>query len=180
MLNYYIGKRAADEGRYSPYPDIDFCKDPGAVCSRTDHPELKWIGEFVCQSISLYIAYMLEKCHVSISFEAHKKNVLRYTSLFHPLEKRTNPCSFRFQLSPSLPNIYIRLMLFFHVAGMFYWIRSVQTYESGGWNYIDNLKAFVRGGLTDDSFIDGVSGIVNRVSADEYRSYLYRKTVRAA
>lgn len=48
-------------------------------------------------------------------------------------------------------------------AGMFYWIRSVQTYDSGGWNYIDNLKAFVQGGLKDDSFIDSVSGIVNRV-----------------
>ena len=48
---------------------------------------------------------------------------------------------------------------------MFYWIRSVQTYDSDdGWNYISNLKAFVQGGLTDDSFIDGVSGIVNRVS----------------
>ena len=52
MLNYYLGKRAADEGRSSSYPDIDFCKDPGAVCSRTDHPELKWIGE---RSISLCI-----------------------------------------------------------------------------------------------------------------------------
>lgn len=48
---------------------------------------------------------------------------------------------------------------------MFYWIRSVQTYDSDdGWNYISNLKAFVQGGLADDSFIDGVSGIVNRVS----------------
>ena len=45
MLNYYLGKRAADEGRESRYPEIDFCKDPGAVCSREDHPELKWIGE---------------------------------------------------------------------------------------------------------------------------------------
>jgi len=45
ILNYYIGKRAADEGRTSAYPDIDFCKDPGAVCSRTEYPELKWIGE---------------------------------------------------------------------------------------------------------------------------------------
>jgi len=35
---------------------------------------------------------------------------------------------------------------------------------------MDNLKAFVRGGLTDDSFIDGVSGIVNRVSCD--RSFI--------
>eukprot|EP00579_Thalassiosira_antarctica_P011373 CAMPEP_0201918770 /NCGR_PEP_ID=MMETSP0903-20130614/7834_1 /ASSEMBLY_ACC=CAM_ASM_000552 /TAXON_ID=420261 /ORGANISM="Thalassiosira antarctica, Strain CCMP982" /LENGTH=1230 /DNA_ID=CAMNT_0048455143 /DNA_START=36 /DNA_END=3725 /DNA_ORIENTATION=+ len=89
MLNYYLGKRAADEGRDSRYPHIDFCKDPGAVCSREDHPELKWI------------------------------------------------------------------------AGMFYWIRSLQTYDEG-WNYFDNLKSFVRGGMTDDAFIDAVSGIVNR------------------
>lgn len=47
MLNYYLGKRAADEGRSSPYPDIDFCKDPGALCSRKDYPELKWIGESI-------------------------------------------------------------------------------------------------------------------------------------
>jgi hypothetical protein len=44
---------------------------------------------------------------------------------------------------------------------MFYWIRSLQTYDDG-WNYIDNLKSFVQGGLVDDSFIDAVSGIVNR------------------
>ena len=46
MLNYYLGKRAADEGRDSRYPNIDFCKDPGAVCTREEHPELKWIGEY--------------------------------------------------------------------------------------------------------------------------------------
>lgn len=44
-FNYYLGKRAADEGRESRYPDIDFCRDPEAICSREDHPELKWIGE---------------------------------------------------------------------------------------------------------------------------------------
>ncbi len=27
-LNYFLGKRAHDEGRESRYPDIDFCKDP--------------------------------------------------------------------------------------------------------------------------------------------------------
>jgi len=47
-------------------------------------------------------------------------------------------------------------------AGMFYWIRSLQTYDEG-WNYFDNLKAFVRGGMKDGAFIDAVSGIVNRV-----------------
>jgi hypothetical protein len=28
-LNYFLGKRAADEGRESRYPEVDFCKDPG-------------------------------------------------------------------------------------------------------------------------------------------------------
>ncbi|KAL9184834.1 hypothetical protein ACHAXT_002611 [Thalassiosira profunda] len=87
MLNYYLGARAAAEGRESKYPEIDFCKDPGAVCTRD--AELKWI------------------------------------------------------------------------AGMFYWIRSLQTYDDG-WNYKDNLKAFVRGGMEGNLFIDSVSGIVNR------------------
>lgn len=40
-------------------------------------------------------------------------------------------------------------------------MKSVQPYDSG-WSYIDNLKAFVRGGMQDTSFIDAVSGIVNR------------------
>ena len=52
MLNYYLGKRAADEGRESQYPDIDFCMDPGAVCSRD--PELKWIGEWLSLFIYIY------------------------------------------------------------------------------------------------------------------------------
>ena len=47
------------------------------------------------------------------------------------------------------------------IAGFFYWMKSVQTYDSG-WNYISNLKAFVSGGMEDDTFIDAVSGIVNR------------------
>jgi hypothetical protein len=40
-------------------------------------------------------------------------------------------------------------------------MKSVQTYDSG-WSYMDNLKAFVSGGMEDDTFIDAVSGIVNR------------------
>lgn len=44
-LNFFLGKRAADEGRESRYPDIDFCRDPEAVCSSEEHKELKWIGE---------------------------------------------------------------------------------------------------------------------------------------
>jgi len=43
-LNYFLGKRAADEGRESRYPNIDFCRDPEAICSSEEHEELKWIA----------------------------------------------------------------------------------------------------------------------------------------
>ena len=48
------------------------------------------------------------------------------------------------------------------IAGMFYWIESVQSYNKEGWDYLTELKSFVEGGMSDTSFIDGVSGIVNR------------------
>lgn len=89
QYSYFLGKRAADEGRVARYPTIDFCKDPGAICNRSEHPELKWLG------------------------------------------------------------------------GMFYWVTSLQPYENG-WSYVDNLKEFVRTGMQDETFIDSVSGIVNR------------------
>ena len=44
-LNYFLGKRAHDEGRPSLYPDIDFCANPQAVCSeRVRRPDLPWIA----------------------------------------------------------------------------------------------------------------------------------------
>ena len=89
-LNYFLGARAAEEGRESRYPDIDFCKDPEAICASQEHQELKWI------------------------------------------------------------------------AGMFYWIESLQSYDERGWNYIAELHKFVAGGMEDTSFINGVSGVVNR------------------
>jgi len=89
-LNFYLGKRAATEGRASLYPNVDFCKRPDSICASTEHPELKW------------------------------------------------------------------------VAGLFYWMESVQSYNTGGWNYMDELKKFVDGGRSGSSFIDAVSGIVNR------------------
>ena len=45
---------------------------------------------------------------------------------------------------------------------MFYWIESLQSYDSNDWNYIEQLHAFVDGGLSDPGFINAVSGIVNR------------------
>eukprot|EP00929_Paragymnodinium_shiwhaense_P056178 TRINITY_DN28125_c0_g2_i1.p1 TRINITY_DN28125_c0_g2~~TRINITY_DN28125_c0_g2_i1.p1 ORF type:complete len:269 (+),score=30.04 TRINITY_DN28125_c0_g2_i1:706-1512(+) len=91
-LNYYIGKRAAEEGRAAAYPDVDFCKNPGAICDPEGHAELKW------------------------------------------------------------------------VAGLFYWLNSVQPYSSSGWSYRAELKKWVDNGLrrADTSFINAVSGIVNR------------------
>jgi hypothetical protein len=89
-LNYYLGKRAADEGRDSRYPKVDFCKDPQVICSSQEHKELKWI------------------------------------------------------------------------AGMFYWIESLQSYDERGWNYMDQLHKYVDEGMSDHSFINAVSGIVNR------------------
>mmetsp|Transcript_26203 Transcript_26203/g.56491 ORF Transcript_26203/g.56491 Transcript_26203/m.56491 type:complete len:1199 (+) Transcript_26203:258-3854(+) len=43
-LNYYLGKRAADEGRESKYGDIDFCANPEATCSDDERTmEMRWI-----------------------------------------------------------------------------------------------------------------------------------------
>ncbi|CAJ1355344.1 unnamed protein product [Effrenium voratum] len=91
-LNFFMGKRAADENRAAIYPSIDFCKNPNSICDPSSPPELKW------------------------------------------------------------------------VAGMFYWLNAVQPYNSGGWNYKTELKKWVDGGMkmSDTSFINGASGIVNR------------------
>ena len=45
---------------------------------------------------------------------------------------------------------------------MFYWMESVQSYNEGGWKYMDELAKFVEGGMQGTAFIDAVSGIVNR------------------
>ena len=66
-LNYFLGKRAADEGRESRYPNIDFCRDPEAICSSKEHEELKWIGKKLFDAAgqeSAAVAYgrMSKKC----------------------------------------------------------------------------------------------------------------------
>lgn len=48
------------------------------------------------------------------------------------------------------------------IAGLFFWVKELQGYDQGGWNYFDVVKKFVDGGMQDSSFIDSVSGIVNR------------------
>lgn len=45
-LNFYMGKRASDEGRSALFPSIDFCKKPGSICDPDSPPELKWVAGF--------------------------------------------------------------------------------------------------------------------------------------
>merc|ERR1712166_490256 len=92
-LNYFMGARGDREGRDVLYPDIDFCKNPEAICEPDSPKALKWI------------------------------------------------------------------------AGFFYCLNSVQSYvDKDGWNYMENLKKWTDAGmdLTDESYINACSGIVNR------------------
>jgi hypothetical protein len=43
-LNYYVGKRAFKREGASLFPDIDFCKNPQAICEPNSPPSLKWIA----------------------------------------------------------------------------------------------------------------------------------------
>jgi len=42
-LNYYLGKRAADEGRPSRYPNTEFCAFPEAICAAPESREMRWV-----------------------------------------------------------------------------------------------------------------------------------------
>ena len=55
---------------------------------------------------------------------------------------------------------------------MFYWMESVQSYDEGGWKYKDELARFVERGMQGTSFIDAVSGIVNRGCHNPVSSYV--------
>ena len=46
------------------------------------------------------------------------------------------------------------------ITGMFEWIERIQSYPN--WDYINNLKRFVDGGMVDEAFIDTVSSIFTR------------------
>ena len=114
MLNHYLGRSHIDPAKVGQtidgvtveaapanplYADLDFCSNPGLVCSSEEHAEIKWI------------------------------------------------------------------------AGLFYWISSVQAYNDEGgqysdWNYYNELKKYVDGGMKGTAFIDAVSGIVNRGCPD--------------
>ena len=54
------------------------------------------------------------------------------------------------------------MLLLRFLAGEFYWMESVQSYNKEGWDYFTELRKFVEGGMTGTGFIDSVSGIVNR------------------
>ena len=43
-LNFFLGKRAASEGRDAMYPEIDFCRDPDMICDPSGPKELKWVA----------------------------------------------------------------------------------------------------------------------------------------
>jgi len=45
-LNFYLGARAARENRTALYPNVDFCRNPSAICQRSSPPELKWVAGF--------------------------------------------------------------------------------------------------------------------------------------
>lgn len=42
-LNHYLGAAGSKGRRKSMYPDINFCKNPGAICSDRRSPELRWV-----------------------------------------------------------------------------------------------------------------------------------------
>jgi len=51
-------------------------------------------------------------------------------------------------------------------------MESVQSYDEGGWKYKDELARFVERGMQGTSFIDAVSGIVNRGCHNPVSSYV--------
>jgi len=55
------------------------------------------------------------------------------------------------------------------VLGMLEWCDRVQSYYdlNTGWDYLDQLKKFVDGGMIDDKFIDAVINIVTRKCHDD-------------
>jgi hypothetical protein len=87
-LNYYLGKRAADEGRESLFPSVNFCSQPEAICGSRYRHELTWM------------------------------------------------------------------------VGLFEWIDRVQSYDKGGFNYMNELRIFADNGMTDTVFIQRVGAII--------------------
>ncbi len=117
-LNYFLGARAAKEGRNAPYGDVDFCKVSNYCFSQT-------CERCVPSNLSVpLLRIIFQNPEAICSSQKHKE--LKW------------------------------------IAGMFYWMESLQSYNVRGWNYMKRLHEFVDGGLQDPSFINAVSGIVNR------------------
>ncbi|EJK47381.1 hypothetical protein THAOC_33900, partial [Thalassiosira oceanica] len=41
-LNFHLGKGADEDGREAPYPEVDFCANPAAVCDHEESMEIRW------------------------------------------------------------------------------------------------------------------------------------------
>ena len=61
-LNYYIGAKAAADGRQSLFPDVDFCINPESVCASQYKHELIWMSglfAFVSVFFSCCLVYKI-------------------------------------------------------------------------------------------------------------------------
>lgn len=72
-LNYYLGKRASDEGRAARYAEVDFCQDPSAICrgyyqDAEMNAEIRWL---------MGIIYWVNKV------QAYNKNGWKYLVELH-------------------------------------------------------------------------------------------------
>lgn len=86
-INYYLGSKAASDGRAALYPNTNFCEFPEATCSSNFSEEMRW------------------------------------------------------------------------TVAMFEWAERIQGYQSTKWTYDTELRKFVDGGMTNDSFIMSVGRV---------------------
>jgi len=59
-LNYYLGARAAQEGRPARYPNIDFCVSPQAICSsQQQDSSIEWVSGLFrwMDDVQSYVSY---------------------------------------------------------------------------------------------------------------------------
>mmetsp|Transcript_8183 Transcript_8183/g.17747 ORF Transcript_8183/g.17747 Transcript_8183/m.17747 type:complete len:614 (+) Transcript_8183:76-1917(+) len=59
-LNYYLGARAAEEGRPARYPNIDFCVSPQAICSpQRQDSSIEWVSGLFrwIDDVQSYVSY---------------------------------------------------------------------------------------------------------------------------
>ena len=141
----YVGQKA---GFVDNSTAIANCNPTDSTCqkSRTDVENCCWWGRGVIQTSGRCNFGKLNK---AIGAGAGS------TALFPNVDLCKDPEAICKEDYPSLK----------WIAGFFYWMNSVQNYESTDkiFNYVDELKKFVNNGMNDNGyFIGGVSGIVNR------------------